>query len=689
MRKLFWLSILSAGLVLAQTAETRVFRAIMSPANEVPPIAGLNASGTATIEVHVVKNAAGEIVSGSADFIVNFAFPETISVVGLHIHPAPAGVNGPVTVNTGIAAAAPVVIEGGRGNITRQATVLPTATAAVDTLRGMWNDPSQFYANLHTTVNTGGAIRGQLMLAETTVVMAQMSPANEVPPIAIEASAVGTAIAHVTRDSGGSINSAEILFDVNYVFPAAVTFTGLHIHTAPAGVNGRVTLNSGLTGQVPSAENGRGRLQFRNELVITNAATVDALEGIVRNPAGYYMNLHTTVNTGGVIRAQVRKTDKMQFSKNMTPAEEVPPIAGLDASAAALFTAYTIRNDEGRVAAGHIVFDVNHRFVDATEFTGLHIHDAALGVNGPVRQDSGISGTAAVMSATGFGNISRRTNIVDGAALDSLNSLVSDPTRHYINLHTRVNGGGAVRAQMGAPRSGRPAIGAVVNSAADSVSSSAPGGLVSIFGARFANVATDWSGWTGATVPTSLNGVSVEIEGRRAALLFVSDSQINAQVPLETTSGAKQVVVRVNDEASDPASLTVATAAPAMFTHPGGRHRGPQQRFLAHWHRQSRWRRRHSRDLPHGHRANHPGSADRWARARRRTVCEYGGYHRHHWRPDRRGHLFDRLTRIPRPLPGRGTYALRCHRWQCRGRGAHRYGGVKLRQHRRSVAASG
>ena len=81
----------------------------------------------------------------------------------------------------------------------------------MDTLKGLWNDPSQFYANLHTTVNTGGAIRGQLMLAETTVVMAQLSPANEVPPIAIDASGVGTAITHVTRDGNVRTDVGDLI----------------------------------------------------------------------------------------------------------------------------------------------------------------------------------------------------------------------------------------------------------------------------------------------------------------------------------------------------------------------------------------------------------------------------------------------------------------------------------------------
>jgi uncharacterized protein (TIGR03437 family) len=570
MRKLFGFLILSTGMVLAQSVETRVFRAILSPANEVPPISGLNASGVATIEVHAVKNAAGEIVSGSADFIVNFTFPDAASVTGLHIHPGAAGVNGPVTVNTGISAASPVAVEGGaRTNITRQAQVLSTATAAVDTLKGLWNDPSQYYANLHTAANPGGAIRGQVMLAETTVVMAQMNPANEVPPLTLEASAFGTAVTHVTRDSSGAINSAEILFDVNYSFPSAVMFTGLHIHTGAAGINGPVTLNSGLTGPLASAENGRGRLQQRFELPITNAATLAAIEGIRSNPAGHYMNLHTTVNTGGAVRAQVRLADKMTFNVNMTPAEEVPPIANLEASAPAGVTLYTLRDDTGRVIGGHVVYDVNHRFPENTQFTGLHIHDNVAGQNGPVTLNSGLAAATTPVSATGFGNLNFRFNVFEGQALTSLNSLVADPTKHYLNLHTTTNAGGAVRAQMAAPRTGRPAVGAIV-SAAGAVDAAAPTGLISLFGARFANVSTDLSGWAGASVPTTLNGVTVTIDGRAAPLLFVSDTQINAQLPAETTAGTKAVTVRVNDETSDAGSVTVATGAPALFTYPGG-----------------------------------------------------------------------------------------------------------------------
>src|SRR5690349_748929 len=86
----------------AQTAETRIFRAVLSPLNEVPAITDYNASGVATLTAHVVKDASGKIVSGTVDFHVTYRFPGDATIQGLHIHSGAAGVNGPVTINTGL-----------------------------------------------------------------------------------------------------------------------------------------------------------------------------------------------------------------------------------------------------------------------------------------------------------------------------------------------------------------------------------------------------------------------------------------------------------------------------------------------------------------------------------------------------------------------------------------------------------
>src|SRR5437016_14656852 len=84
-----------ATALFADTSETVYFRGVMLPSNEVPAV-NIAATGNATIAAHVVRNDAGKIISGSVDFTVNYAFPGAITLTGLHIHAAPAGVNGSI-----------------------------------------------------------------------------------------------------------------------------------------------------------------------------------------------------------------------------------------------------------------------------------------------------------------------------------------------------------------------------------------------------------------------------------------------------------------------------------------------------------------------------------------------------------------------------------------------------------------
>src|SRR5687768_693218 len=79
----------------------------LSPFNEVPPVtnADRTGSGLVTIVLHLTRNAAGAITAATADFNVTLSdFPVGTSLVGAHIHPGAAGVNGPPAVDTGITA---------------------------------------------------------------------------------------------------------------------------------------------------------------------------------------------------------------------------------------------------------------------------------------------------------------------------------------------------------------------------------------------------------------------------------------------------------------------------------------------------------------------------------------------------------------------------------------------------------
>src|SRR5688572_32841732 len=74
---------------------------------------------------------------------------------------------------------------------------------------------------------------------DTVVFRTRMLPDNEVPPVAAAGnSAAATITVRAARDDAGNINAATVTFEIDYTLTTAVTFTGLHIHNAPAGQNG-------------------------------------------------------------------------------------------------------------------------------------------------------------------------------------------------------------------------------------------------------------------------------------------------------------------------------------------------------------------------------------------------------------------------------------------------------------------
>jgi uncharacterized protein (TIGR03437 family) len=92
----------------------------------------------------------------------------------------------------------------------------------------------------------------------------------------------------------------------------------------------------------------------------------------------------------------------------------------------------------------------------------------------------------------------------------------------------------------------------------------APGSLASIFGT---DLASGTASATGFPLPTSLNGTSVVIGGVSVPLLYVSEGQINFQVPSSVSSGSVGVVVNGPGGTSVSFSFTVTSSAPAIFQY--------------------------------------------------------------------------------------------------------------------------
>jgi len=284
------------------------------------------------------------------------------------------------------------------------------------------------------------------------------------------------------------------------------------------------------------------------------------------NPAGDYINLHTNLHTGGVMRAQMRTADTMVFSIVMDSANETAT-TNLKGTAPSLITLHTLRNEDGSISSGSVFFDVNYRFPSAASFTGLHIHDAGLGVNGSISVPMVPAYSPNFSTDTGSGNFFGYTPPLTNTA--TLNDIVANPENHYANIHTTLDPGGSARAQLAPIVADPPSVAAVIAGNLDKTATTvAPGELISIFGTKLVKTAVDLAGWQGRNIPTSLNGTSVTIGGKAAPIIYVSANQLNVQVPVDLAPGATQLAVKSTVGPSTSFNVTIAATAPAIFFSP-------------------------------------------------------------------------------------------------------------------------
>jgi hypothetical protein len=142
------------------------FTAILLPQNEVPPVtnADASASGTMQMTMNVTRDAANNISGATYDFTVHVTgFPAGTTLTGAHIHTAPAGSNSGVVVGVTLTPTTDTVLPTGQSTIVKTGMTAQVAANATAVAQSIFNNPAGNYFNVHTTVNGGGAIRGQLV----------------------------------------------------------------------------------------------------------------------------------------------------------------------------------------------------------------------------------------------------------------------------------------------------------------------------------------------------------------------------------------------------------------------------------------------------------------------------------------------------------------------------------------------
>jgi hypothetical protein len=198
----------------------------------------------------------------------------TLPAAGAHIHSGAQGSSGPIVVGL----VAPGAGGASRGCVTASRAIVSSILAR----------PAQFYVNVHTTDFPGGAIRGQLVgttsAAFGKVFSIHLTGAAE--GTTGDADGTGTATIRILRDAG---TVCFRLTAQNIVLPSV----GSHIHRGAAGSNGPIVIQLVAPG-ASGVSTG-----------CTTGVATTLLDEILANPAGFYVNIHTTDHPGGAIRGQL------------------------------------------------------------------------------------------------------------------------------------------------------------------------------------------------------------------------------------------------------------------------------------------------------------------------------------------------------------------------------------------------
>jgi uncharacterized protein (TIGR03437 family) len=156
----------------------------------------------------------------------------------------------------------------------------------------------------------------------------------------------------------------------------------------------------------------------------------------------------------------------------------------------------------------------------------------------------------------------------DGGA--AVNAMLNGPTGLAVdskgNVYVADSGNNAVRL-LQASSTGATSIGAVTNSASNATGPISGGEILVIYGTGIgpASLAVNQAN-TAGVYGTSLGGTTVYLNGTPIPVLYASSTQVSAIVPFGLTGTSAQVYVTYQGQPSAPVTVTVANAAPALFT---------------------------------------------------------------------------------------------------------------------------
>ena len=376
--------------------DATTFMAFINGGNHTPSISSTG-SGLAFLTLN----------SGGTELTYDITISQ-ITPSAAHFHNAGAGINGGVVKTLNF-------VDGHASGVWSATDgTQPLTSLLVDELLS-----GRLYVNVHTTLNPGGEIRGQVRTFSGF--NAQLSGSQSVPAVASLAAGTLTSTFFYT-DSG-----AVLEYDITV---EGLTITNSHFHAGTAdgtgGVVKAITFNGNSAHGIWSANDAQ--------------PLTDDIVDMIRS-GGIYVNIHTSANPGGEIRGQllpgiidvpdrviVKVREDRITGASLTGGNSVPPVT---TSATGTFTG-ALTNDWTEL---HYSITI-----EGLTPTAAHFHNGAFDATGGVVKALDFTGG---MTISGVWSASDVTQPFTTEMLDELLA-----GRIYVNVHTSANPGGEIRGNI-------------------------------------------------------------------------------------------------------------------------------------------------------------------------------------------------------------------------------------------------
>ncbi len=255
-------------------ADIGAFTVVLAGENEVPPVA-TPASG------EVVAVLEGDVLTVTGEFSDLEADLLEVAGSSAHIHEGDVDENGPIVFNLEVT------------TTDERSGTLDGTFDLTSEQRSLFED-GLLYMNIHTELNPGGELRGQLIPEQPVfdpvdaIFDAELSPENETHEVVSDGSGTATAIVR-GRELTLSGQFAELSSPLMPIEGSAA-----HVHEAPPGEDGPIVFNIEV---IADEDEMGGRLSVTQTLSEEEFAALEA--------GNYYVNVHTENYPAGEIRGQL------------------------------------------------------------------------------------------------------------------------------------------------------------------------------------------------------------------------------------------------------------------------------------------------------------------------------------------------------------------------------------------------